>query len=198
MLASTGGGQAFVPQCPAPVFHFPHTTYHLPRTTSLASCQEQKRLDRAIALESQEQECRGGRDPARRDAGGHVMKMIEAVKTPQPRHAKTLSEPQAASACRRHHKEAVKKQTISSRTAGPWRKDSQRTTALFSLRLLRLCPASRDEMLLLVQGLFHSFKPMSASPAGKLGVIRRAYRALLQQRAVNVEQTVRQALGRDR
>jgi len=36
-----------------------------------------------------------GGDPALRDAGGHVM-MIEAVKMPQPGHAKTLPQPQAA------------------------------------------------------------------------------------------------------
>jgi hypothetical protein len=37
------------------------------------------------------------------------MKMIEAAKMPQPRHEKILPLPQAASAWRRHHKEAVKK-----------------------------------------------------------------------------------------
>jgi len=35
----------------------------------------------------------------------------------------------------------------SSRKAEPRLKDSQRRTALFSLRLLLICPASRDEML---------------------------------------------------
>ena len=38
-----------------------------------------------------------------RDAGGHVMKMIEAAKMPQMRHAKILPQPQAESACRGHH-----------------------------------------------------------------------------------------------
>jgi hypothetical protein len=36
------------------------------------------------------------------------MKMIEAAKMPQPRHEKIPPQPEAASACRRHHKEAVK------------------------------------------------------------------------------------------
>jgi hypothetical protein len=31
------------------------------------------------------------------------MKMIEAAKTPQPRDEKILPQPQAESACRRHH-----------------------------------------------------------------------------------------------
>ena len=75
----------------------PPTTYHIPSLVS-----------RTKAPESQEQECRGGRDPALRDAGGHAMKMLEAAKMPQPRHAEFLPQPQAASACRRHHKEAVK------------------------------------------------------------------------------------------
>ena len=85
--------------------HLPPTTYLLPSTTyhipSLVS--------RAKTPHSQEQECRGGRDPALRDAGGYVMKMIEAAKMPQPRHEKIPPRPQAESACRRHHKEAVKK-----------------------------------------------------------------------------------------
>ena len=42
------------------------------------------------------------------DAGDDVMKMIEAAKMPQPRHEKIPPQPEAASACRRHHKEAVK------------------------------------------------------------------------------------------
>ena len=41
-----------------------------------------------------------GDSPAR-DAGGHVMKMIEAVRMPQPWHAKIPPQPQAGSAFRR-------------------------------------------------------------------------------------------------
>jgi hypothetical protein len=37
------------------------------------------------------------------------MKMIEVAKMPQMRHAKILPQPQAESACRRRHKEGVKK-----------------------------------------------------------------------------------------
>ena len=44
-----------------PTYDLPPTTYHIPSLVS-----------RAKASESQEQECRGGRDPALRDAGGHV------------------------------------------------------------------------------------------------------------------------------
>jgi hypothetical protein len=42
-----------------------------------------------------------GHDPALRGAAGHVMKMNEAAKMPQPRHAKILPQPQAVSARRR-------------------------------------------------------------------------------------------------
>ena len=41
------------------------------------------------------------RDPALRDAGGHVMKMIEAVRMPRPRHAKILPQPKAEPACQK-------------------------------------------------------------------------------------------------
>ena len=58
-------------------------------------------MSRPTTPDSQEQECRGGRDPAQRDAGGHVMKMMEAVRMPQPRRAKILRQPQEASARRR-------------------------------------------------------------------------------------------------
>jgi hypothetical protein len=40
------------------------------------------------------------------------MKMVEAVRMPRMRHAKNLPQPQAASACHRHHKEAVKESSI--------------------------------------------------------------------------------------
>jgi hypothetical protein len=43
----------------------------------------------------------GQQQPVIPGAGGQVMKMIEAVKMPQPRHAKILPQPQAASARRR-------------------------------------------------------------------------------------------------
>jgi hypothetical protein len=82
-----------LPHLPPTAYHLPCTDYHIPSLVS-----------RAKTPDSQEQECRGGRDPALRDAGGHATKMIEAGKMPQPGHAKILPRPQAASACRRHHK----------------------------------------------------------------------------------------------
>jgi hypothetical protein len=75
---------------PSITYRPPPTVYHIPSLVS-----------RAKTPDSQEQECRGGRDPALPDAAGHVVKMIEAVRMPQPRHAKIPPQPQAESACRR-------------------------------------------------------------------------------------------------